>query len=181
MDPIAGYVVTGVISLSVGWLLQRLAPRSKLVYWLPHNFFFDLKAEKVVLQTNALTVQNTGRRPAENVEILHKTRPDFLQVSPSLAYVETETPAGEHALTIPHLGPGEYFTIQLLSYKTVPQLLNIRCKDGAAVQIPITSQRVYPRWFNFGAGLLMLLGLGLVIYGIVKVTIVLFHIVSGAA
>jgi hypothetical protein len=180
MDPIVGYIATGVVSLSVGLVLQRLIPRSKLVYWLPHNFFFDLKAEKVVLQTNALTVQNTGRRPAEDVQILHKLRPDFFQVSPSLQYFESETPAGEHVITVPHLGPSEYFTIQLLSYKTVPQLLSIRCKDGPAVQIPIMLQRVYPRWFNASAGLLLVLGLGLAAYGIVKAVLLVVHLLGRA-
>src|SRR6266496_2650020 len=181
MNPVAGYVATGIVSLTVGFLLQRLAPKAKLVYWLPHSFFFDLKAEKVVLQTNALTIQNTGKRPAESVEILHKTRPDFFQLSPSLPFTETTRPAGEHVITVPHLGPNEYFTLQLLSYKTVPNLLNIRSKEGPAVQIPIQSQRVYPGWFNVTAALLMLLGLGLVLYWLVQLGIALVPKLLGRA
>src|SRR5690242_14091966 len=111
MDTLAGYVATGVVSLTVGILTRYLEPKAKLVYWLPHNFFFDLKQEKFVLLTNSLTIQNTGRRPAESVEVVHKERLDFFQISPSMPYTESQTPAGEHVITVPNLGPKEYFTI----------------------------------------------------------------------
>jgi hypothetical protein len=82
MAEISGYIATGIISLIVGLLLRQLEPKSKIVYWSPHNFLFELQKEQVVLQTNSLTVQNIGRKPAEDIEIIHKQKPDFFQLFP---------------------------------------------------------------------------------------------------
>src|SRR6266850_5663939 len=112
MADLTGYVATGVISLAVGWLLKYIEPKSKLLYWFPHNFLFHLKNENVALQTNALTIQNVGRRPAENVEIVHKQRPDFFQLAPAMPFAEETTANGEHVIRVATLGPKEVFTLQ---------------------------------------------------------------------
>jgi hypothetical protein len=155
----------------VGWFLKYVEPKSKVVYWFPHNFFFELKKENVVLQTNSLTIQNLGRKPAETVEIVHKQRPDFFQLSPALAFTEETTTNGEHVIRVATLGRKEVFTVQLLSYKTAPVLLNIRSKDGAAQGIAIQPQRIFPRWFNVGATVLLFLGLGFFAYWAIKAVV----------
>jgi hypothetical protein len=165
---LAGYVVTGVVSLAVGFLLRRLEPKAKLVFWSPHNFLFELKKENVVLQTNSLTLQNVGRKPAEGIEVIHKARPDFFQFSPAVDYEERSSPTGEHVLAVKSLGAKEYFTLQLLSYKTAPVLLTVRSKEGLAAPIAIKPQRVFPRWFNIAVAFLFLVGLGFTIYWVVR-------------
>lgn len=163
-----GYVITGVVSLVVGLLLKHLEPKSKLCYWFPHAFVFDLKNENLTIQTNSLTVQNLGRESAEDVEIIHKSRPDFFQFSPPIAYLEETTKSGDHILRIPHLGKKEFFTLQLLSYKSVPVLQNIRSKDGSGTQIQFKFQRHYPKWLEYLIGLIMVSGLIVVVYWLVK-------------
>jgi hypothetical protein len=108
MDTLGGYIATIVVSLLTGYFAQFLQPRSKLLCWSPHNFFFDLKNEKVLLQTNSLTVQNVGRKPAEDVEIIHKQRPDFFELYPSIEYQEISNPNGEHVIKVKSLGPKEW-------------------------------------------------------------------------
>ena len=87
MDNLVAYIATAVISLSVGLLLMYVQPKAKLVYWSSHNFLFRLVPEgakqETVLQTDALTVQNLGRKPAEAVEMIMTTRPDFFQFTPA--------------------------------------------------------------------------------------------------
>jgi len=171
MNNLTGYVATGVISFMVGTLLRHFEPKAKLLYWSPHNFLFELKREGVVLQTNSLTVQNTGRKSAEDIEIIHKEKPDFFQISPTLSHEEGTGSSGEHIIRVKSLGPKEFFMLQLLSYKTVPFLLNIRSKEGSARAIQIQPQRIIPKWLQtLNVGLLFL-GLGFAIYWLVKAVI----------
>ena len=172
-DGLIGYILTGLVSLVVGFLLMRFEPKSKVCYWFPHAFVFDLKSEGLRIQTNSLTVQNLGRLTAESVEVIHKTKPDFFQISPPLPYTEEISNSGEHILRINSIGPKEVFTLQVLSYKTVPELLNIRSKEGAASSIPIVIQRYVPKWIELVVGLLMLAGFGVIVYWAIKAFIFL--------
>jgi hypothetical protein len=171
MDTLGGYIATIVVSLLTGYFAQFLQLRSKLLCWSPHNFFFNLKKEGVVLQTNSLTLQNVGRRPAEEVEIIHKERPDFFELHPSVEHQETTNPNGEHLIKIKSLGPKEWVVLQTLSYKTPPVLNNVRWKHGQAKWVQIQPQRVWPQWIYVGLNVLLLVGAGSIIYWLLRAAI----------
>jgi len=168
MDTLGGYIATIVVSLLIGYLAQFLQPRSKLLCWSPHNFFFDLKNERVVLQTNSLTIQNVGRLPAEEIEIIHKQRPDFFELYPSVEYQESKNPNGEHVIKLKSLGPREWVVVQMLSYKNAPIFSNARWKHGQAKWIQIQPQRVFPRWVITTLNALMLIGAGTIVYWLIR-------------
>jgi hypothetical protein len=81
------------------------------------------------------------------------------------------TTHGEHIIRVKTLGPKEFFTLQLLSYKTIPILLNIRSKEGAAQAIQIQPQRIFPKWFQILSVGLLLIGLGFVVYWVIMALI----------
>jgi|SRR5712691_11951043 hypothetical protein len=168
MEGLAGYIATGVVSLAVGLLLRQLEPKSRLVYWLPHNFLFELKDEKVTLRTDSLTLQNLGRKSATNIEIIHKSRPDYFKFATAVAFDEATTPNGEHVIKIASLGAREFINLQLLSYKTLPVLLNIRSAEGPAAPIQIQLQRQFPRWVYAISAVLTLVGLGFTAFWLIK-------------
>jgi hypothetical protein len=168
MDTLAGYIATIVVSLLTGYLVQFIQPRSRLLYWSPHNFIFNLKTEGVVLQTNSLTVQNSGRLPAEDVEIIHKQRPDFFELFPAMDCQESTNANGEHVLKIKSLGPKEWVVVQLLSYKTPPVFRNVRWKHGQAKMVQIQPQRVWPKWVLAIANALLLIGTATVAYSLIR-------------
>lgn len=173
MDSLGGYIATIVVSLIVGYLSRFIEPRSKLVHWFPHSFFFDLKDAKVRLQSNSLTVQNVGRQPAEDVEIIHKAKPDFFQFSPPVAFEEGDNPSGEHVLRIKALGPNEWVFLQLLSYQSVPVLQNVRWKHGQSKWVTVQPFRVWPRPLRILSNILLLVGAGTVVYWFARVVLLL--------
>ena len=118
-------------------------------------------------------MQNLGRKTAESIEIVHKMKPDYFQLSPPILYEEEVTPNGEHVIRVDTLGPKEFFTLQLLSYKTVPVLLNIRSKDGSAKLIEFQLQRVFPKWFQILSVIFLLVGIGFTAYWIIKAVVFL--------
>lgn len=168
MNTLGGYIATIIVSLIVGYLSRFIEPKSKLLCWSPHNFLFNLKKENVVMQTNSLTVQNWGRKPAEGIEIIHKTKPDFFEIQPSIGFSESLNPNGEHVIHVPTLGAKEWFIVQLLSYKTVPQLQNVRWKDGQGKWIHIAPQRVWPRPLAISLNILTLIGIGNILYWLIR-------------
>lgn len=174
MDNFVGYLATGLVSLFVGLLLQRLKDRPRLLYWLPGTFLFELKEPKdLQLRTDSLTVQNVGRKPATNVEIIHKTRPDHFQFLTAVSFVEETSPAGEHVIKIPSIGPKEHINIQLLSHVAAPILLNIRSDEGKAQLIQVHLQRILPKAAQALAAALLLIGFGFVLYWVVAAVIFL--------
>lgn len=168
MDTLAGYIATIVVSLIIGYLGQFFQPRSKLLCWSPHNFYFDLKAQQVVLQTNSLTVQNVGRLPAEEIEIIHQQKPDFFELFPAVEYQELRNPNGEHVIKVKSLGPREWILLQLLSYTNPPVLKNVRWKDGQAKWVQIQPQRVWPRWVQIAMITVFFVGCGSLAYWLIR-------------
>jgi len=164
VEQFIGYIATGVVSLVVGLFLQRLQGKPKLLYWVPGSFMFNLKEPQLALRTDALTIQNDGRMPATNVEIIHQKRPDHFQFSTAISYVEENGPDGAHIIRIPSLGSKEFVNIQLLSHVQEPVLLNVRCAEGPAQLIQVHLQRVYPKWFQVFVGMLIVLGFGFLLY-----------------
>lgn len=173
MEKIIGYIATGIISLVVGLLLQRFQSKPKLLYWVPGSFLFELKEPKVTLRTDSLTIQNTGRKPAKDVEIVHKYKPDHFHFSTAISFIEETNPNGEHIIKIPSLGAKEFVNIQLLSRVQQAILLNVRSADGPAQLIQVHLQRIFPKWFNASAGGLLLLGFGFALYWLIRSVIFL--------
>ena len=167
-DPLAVAAVSGVTGFISGWALKYVGPRSKLVFWSPHNFPFQLPGAAgqpaFNIQTNSVTVQNLGRRPATNVQVVHAARPDHFKLFPALAYIESATPAGEHVISIASLGYNEWVTIEVLSYRTVANLLYVRSDEGPAEFVQVMQQRVWPAWVNWVVAVLMVTGAAFLLY-----------------
>lgn len=168
MDDLGKYFFTGIVSLVVGLLLQRLKPQVKLRYWMPHSFLFELREENVVLQTDSLSIQNLGREPAKDVEIIYKARPDFFKFAPPVHFEEAKTPTGEHIIKIPSLGPKEHVFLQLLSYKTTPQILSVRSEQGLGKLMQIQIQPWIPYWGQVLTGSLIIIGAAFILYWLVR-------------
>ncbi len=166
---IAGGAVAGFV---VGYALKYVGPKSKLVMWFPHNFLFQVPGQAgqppVTILTNSVSVQNIGRKRATNVEVVHAAALDHFKLFPSRDYTEHATSAGEHIISINSLGPGEWFTIELLSYRTIPNLLYVRSDDGPAQSENVVLMRPWPTWRRALYGLLCLTGAGYCIYWILR-------------
>ncbi len=173
MEKIAGYIATGLVSLLIGLVLQRLKDKPRLLYWLPGSFLFQLKNPDVTLRTDSLTIQNIGRQPAADIEIIHKARPDHFQFSTPIDFTEATTPSGDHIIKIASLGPKEHVNIQLMSHTNLPVLLNVRSAEGRAQLIQVQLQRLFPKPLMIFLAGLMLLGLGFLLYWLAAVVLFL--------
>lgn len=69
------------------------------------------------------------------------------------------------------LGSKEFFTVQFLSYLTVPELLYIRSSAGRAEPIVTQHFRIFPRWLNLSLSLFIIVGAGFLIYWMIRALI----------
>jgi len=194
MNSLAGYLATICVTVIATYLSQFLRPKVKILYWLPHRFMYSIPSNQLnpvpggtqiispdgtvltppaapptyLLLTQALTIQNFGREPAEWVEIAYRQKPDFFQLHPALNYTETTAPSGEHILRVRSLAPKEYFTIQILGYTHMPELAFVRSPAGHASLMPWMTVRKYPRWVYALMRLTMIIGIALCAYWIIK-------------
>ncbi|MDP3025116.1 MAG: hypothetical protein Q8O10_06240 [candidate division Zixibacteria bacterium] len=175
MSDLAGYIFTGIVLLIVGYLSHYLQPKSKVVSWMHHRFLFDgvdITDPPVTFATLAYTIQNVGRKAAEDIEIVHKSKPNFFKLEPVLNYEQCTTPSGEHVVKIPSLGPKEFFTIEYLVYRVpIPELLHIRSKDGPSAFINIQPTRIFPKWFQLAVGFFLFVGIGFSAYWLIMAVI----------
>jgi hypothetical protein len=172
MENLAGYIATGVVSLIVGIILRSLEARPKLVFWQPHYALFQIPGQNVItIQTDSITVQNLGRKSAEDVEIIFKSKPDHFMLIPPINYKEETMPTGGFLIRIDSLGAKEFFTLHLLSYATLPRVDLIRSKAGPAEPIPFQMQRKFPRWFQLLLAFILIVGLSFTLYWIIKAVI----------
>jgi hypothetical protein len=139
MDNLAADIARIAVGVIIGLILTALAPRSRVVYWLSHNFQFTLDGGRIT--THAITVQNTGKKRAEAIQVVHASEPYIYQMWPPRIHTEGMQPSGAtdvHVIELPGLAPGEWFTLEFLSLGEQPAPFQyIRSKDGYAQHAPV--------------------------------------------
>jgi hypothetical protein len=169
MDDVTKIAVTSVASLAGGYALKFVQPRSKVVWWSPHAFWFNLNPQtNTGVYTHALTIQNVGRKAVSDIEIAHRSKPELFKLNPSLDFVERTTPDGQHIICIASIARKEWFSIEFLSANQIPELLYIRTKDGHCQRIQIQPQRIFPRWYLGLLQILILVGFGFSLYWLIR-------------
>ena len=172
-EKLIGYIATGIVSLLVGLFLERVKGKAKLLCWVPGSFAFKLASPEMVIRTDSVTIQNIGRQPSKDIEIIHQSKPDHFQFATPVDFTESSNPSGEHVIKIASLGPKEHVNLQLLSHSKLPVLLNIRSAEGKAQFIQVGLQRVWPKWVQVLGTALILLGTGFSAYWLVNAVIFL--------
>jgi len=163
---IAGPVITLFIGV---WVNHRFESRPVLLSYFSHVGAFTHRppqGQPIGIHTHSVVLRNAGRRSATNVRIRHNTLPEF-NIWPNLGHTVEDLPGGSREILIPTLIPGEEITISYLYFPplTVAEInAGIKCDQGFAQAIPVLLQRQFPKWFNFTAGLLLLVGLVTVLY-----------------
>ena len=178
---IISHVLTGLVLLVVGYVSHMLQGRPRLLWYAPGDsqFVVDGTDGDFRINTGSATVQNVGRKKAENVEIIFAFEPTKCQLQPSMNHETQVLKDGQFVIKLATLGPKELVTLQVLYGAVTPTLQQVRSDAGPAKQIPVWLARRYPPWFNTTAALLVLLGLGVVAYVVIKLGIAAWPILFG--
>ncbi|CAD6525886.1 hypothetical protein ACFQ3P_13830 [Paraburkholderia sabiae] len=178
-DKIISAIITGIVGLVFLGIQRLFSPGAKVAYWIPHDFTFRVplpnQPQPLLVQTATLTVQNLGRKAAEDVEITHRTKPDHFQLHPPRTYEETTGADGTYKISIGSLGPKEYFQMQVFSHMTPPVLAGVRSKDGPAKSIRFQVNRQLSKPALHAVRACIIVGAATIVYWIVWPAILLMR------
>lgn len=172
-----GKEVVALIVPFLTWFLNvGLKARAKLIWASPHAFSFLIQEpirdkEGVVLQqtqrvcTASIRIINTGRDTATKVELVFNWKPQYINLWP-VRYYECKTDSdNRHILIFDNLAPKEEIGLEVMSINVdLPGLLQVRSAECVASNLHLSWGPYYSPWKFKVAGVLMLAGLGAVVY-----------------
>jgi hypothetical protein len=117
-EPLQRSLIPAALTVVISLVARALSPRSRIKWGVSHGFSFGVQQDTGIVSFNTLTVfiQNTGRAPAEGVEVHFNYQPEHLQIWPTLNYTTVTNPEGRFTLVVNDLAPKEYFTLSHWSY-----------------------------------------------------------------
>jgi hypothetical protein len=167
-------IAVPVATLFLGaWINRWFEKRPALTSYFGHvsAFKYTLDAgQKMDIYTHSVVLRNAGRKTANNVRLKHATLPNF-QIVPPVDHTVVDLADGAKEILIPTMVPSEQITV---SYLYFPPLTysnvnaGIKSDEGFATQIPVLLQRQYPKWMSRLSIILLLVGLGTVVYAAIK-------------
>lgn len=175
-------IFAALLALVVGICLEKYRNRKPdLFYYLLSASSFEIpntarqqnppaqqvQVPTLFINTHSIVIQNGGKVPATNVEVVHHRILDssfHYRVAPDVPFTVDTTPGHGLILRFPNLLPGHAITISYLY--TSPLLVNqihnyVNCHESAGYAINVLSVRQTPKWLQY---LLLWLGLLGLIY-----------------
>ena len=148
-----------IIVAIVSWRLKK----PNVIYGFPYESFFTIE-KKAEFLINTIYISNNGLKTVEEVCIFFDEKPDHFMITPPIEFKEVTRKGEQYMIKIPFLSPKSNLMLQLFSYKKIPGFKGIRVKDGIAKQQFLKPQPVYSNKLQYFAIILLLLGVGSVIY-----------------
>jgi len=156
-------MVSGCVTLAAVLMSYLLQGRARLIVFSPSSSFFQLRPREdgeqpLHIQSGQVVLQNQGRQPAEEVEIIaaQGLPPAGYNIIPQVGHTTRIDPSGRWTVVLPFIAPKEVITIQILNG---PLIDNVRSKSCGVKYVPVMYQRVYPQWFNALAAVMLVVGL----------------------
>ena len=140
------------------WLRGRV----NLITFSPNSTYFKLEppensSDAIHIRSGQIMVQNLGRQAARDVQItsVPGLPPAGYVLIPSIVHTTRSGANNEWIVEIPFIAPKELITLQVLNG---PIIDSVRSSGGVARAVPVTHQRLFPRWAQFIFSALMLFG-----------------------
>ncbi len=165
-------VAAPVIALFLGvWVNRRFENRPVVLTHWGHVSAFKIQKDDGTtgtVHTHSVVIRNAGRRAATNVRLSHTILPDF-NILPAVEYEVRSVPNAGSDIVIPTLVPGESLTISYLYFPPVTYAgvnAGVKYDEGFATPIPVLLQQQYPTRYKAILGVLMILGVAALVYGL---------------
>ena len=161
LGTLQGNVIAACLSIVVPMMAYYLQPSVKLRWGRANVSYHDMKKAKDPLNlcVEKYYLQNSGRKPAHNVEFVFNYEPEEVSVWEPRNYTPSKTPEGNHVLNIPQIAPKEFIIIDTIYVNRQPAIIvSVKCADCVGKQVNFRVQRYFGKWFEFVAGALFLFG-----------------------
>ncbi|WP_417410528.1 hypothetical protein [Hoeflea sp.] len=166
MSPVHDQIWSLLFTLLVGviyWIFRR---RVKLVWGMSSNsiHFPPAENEKIEIYAEKYYVQNVGKKPAHNIEIVMTYRPDDVSLYQPRDHKENMNPNGKFIISIPFIAPGELVVLDVLYIsKRAAVVESVKCDEALGKQVGFVTNRRFGHAFNFTAIALFFLGIAFLV------------------
>lgn len=189
LEKYSSELVTGVISLVVGYFLHKItSQRPKVVSYLSSVSDFVIQNRppnaNFSVYTHSITIQNLGNGIAHNVIVGHSTAIVNFRVFPNIPFRTETTPQGAWIIKFDNLGPRQFITISYLysTPMTVDQINQfVRFDEGEGRIIRVIPVRAMPRILVWIYNFVAFIGLLTIGFGLYKVLLFLWHLFIAVA
>lgn len=157
----------------MGWIaLKIFTPRGRVAWGVSHQHAFYLQnlQPPTLVYTKEIWIQNVGRAPVSDVEVIFAATPDHFDIWPQRNFTTTQNPNGNLVIKVDSLNKREYFTISMLQTAVeTPLVTNVRWTGGVGKQRAMAPQQVYPKSVLIAVQLVILFGVFSMLYFLLRI------------
>jgi len=161
----------------ISWALNTFFRRkANLLLAMPHRLTFlvqqpllDAQGKQIkpsqTVETRSIVVWNSGRETATNIEWVFNWKPMCLNLWPLRHFREHVQADGRYVIIFESLAPREHIGCEVMSINyELPSLSTVRSDQCMARPIDMYPQPILPIWRRRANTLLMLAGIGILVY-----------------
>ncbi|ODR94222.1 hypothetical protein AUC69_03480 [Methyloceanibacter superfactus] len=172
-DEMVAAVIAVLLAALIEIIQRFFAPRGRVRWAVAHEFAYEVRqtqGQALLIRTRHIWIQNVGRAPVKNLEVVLNYRPEHYEVWPQRAYSEDTNPEKRLVVNVASLAAREFFTIGMISAtQELPAVMNVRSSDGMGRPVLMGPTQIQPRWVLEMLRFLLFLGAFSLIYWAVRI------------
>ena len=165
------------ITLAVAIISRLFIPKASIIYGITHGASFSIPQTQggtLLISTGSVSVRNSGRATAENVEFYFACKPEHYQIWPTIQYNEETLANNNFLIRIPFIKREESFNIELIqSHVSPPALLNVRATEGNCSSVIMAPMRVVSEFIKYILWLFLIIGMYQCVVWLIKLILLL--------
>lgn len=148
LGPAQEFVLAILLSVVTTFVLFLFKPRVKL-HWGStslsfHKFKLSEESEPIIISTEKMYVQNTGRKAASKIELILSDIPSSYTLWSPREHESKALKGGGFSITVPTLAPHELLIVDIIDVDVRnPKLIAVNCPDVIANKVAFQAQRVF--------------------------------------
>ena len=172
-----------IVTVIVNQIIER---RPHLISYIGHfgfvPFFNPDQSINMIVTTHSVILRNAGRKTANNVRVGHFTLPNSFNIVPNIKYSIEPLANNGSDIVFPTLVPKEEVTISYIysNPMTFDQVkpTYVKSDEGFAKMTNVILTPQFPKWANRLFQFLMLAGISITFYYLLKIVQVIYHMVT---
>lgn len=167
-------IASGVITLLIAFIINLVRPKVSLIWGQANHSWHSIPVEEgdiqVISEKNFL--QNMGKAPATDVEVIYQSKPTKLLIFPTRDYEASNNPDGAYVVKIPYISPQELITLDgIFINESLGHILNVKCKERFGKKVNFWVIRRLPKWAHWIVGALLIFGVAFLLSTLIKVVV----------
>jgi hypothetical protein len=154
-DVVPAQLLAVLLTAAIGVIGYFLRPRVRIIWGQKTNFTHVLRPKKdgqvpVRVDTAHYIIQNSGRAPAKEVEVVLNYAPDEVSIWPQRSYQLSTNNENRLIVKLEFLAPREFIDLILLNVANeLPDVLSVKSPDCVGKLVNIGYHRVFPKAVYF--------------------------------